>query len=135
VSEENVEIVRQIYAHWTRGDFRSGVNVFDPDIEFEIDGSVNPSGGIRVRGVAEMSKVWRETLSGWADFRVGEIIRLIETNNDVIAINRLQGRGPRSGIVVDQADRAGIFTFRDGRISRLRLTTATAALKTAGLSE
>ena len=135
MSEENIKIVRQLYEYWTRGDFRSGLEVFDPEIEFEVDASVTPSGRVNVRGLAEMGKAWRETLSGWGDFRVGEIIRLVETADGVIALNRLQGRGRLSGIVVDQPDRAAIFTFRDGRIVRLRLTTATEAVEAAGLSE
>jgi hypothetical protein len=47
----------------------------------------------------------------------------------------MRGRGRGSGIVIDQADRAAIFTFRNGRIVRLRLTTATEALEAAGLRE
>jgi ketosteroid isomerase-like protein len=135
MSEENVEVVRQLFEHWTRGDFRGGAEAFDPNVEYEVDASVTMVGAVHVRGVEEMGKAWRENLSGWADFRVGEIIRLIETDGDVIAINRLQGRGRRSGIVIDQADRAAIFTFRNSRIVRLRLTTATEALEAAGLSE
>jgi ketosteroid isomerase-like protein len=135
MSRENVEVVRQIYESWTRGDFRGGVEAFDPDIEFEMDASVTMSGPVKVRGLAEMGTAWRESLSGWGDFRVGEIIRLVETEDGVIAFNRLQGRGRRSGIVIDQPDRAAIFTFRNGRIVRLRLTTATEALEAAGLSE
>ena len=80
-------------------------------------------GAVQVRGLAAMGKAWRENLSGWGDFRVGEIIRLVESENVVIAINRMQGRGRRSGIVVDQPDRAAIFTFGNSRIVRLRLTT------------
>ena len=135
MSQENVEVVRRLFEYWTRGDFRSGLEAFDQDVEFEIDASVTPHGRVNARGLAEMGRAWSETLSGWADFRVGEIIRLVETDDGVIAFNRLQGRGRRSGIVVDQPDRAGMFTFRDGRIVRLRLTTATEALEAAGLSE
>ena len=135
MSRENVEIVRQLYEYWTRGDFRSGVEVFDPDIEFEIDESVTMGGAVKVRGLAEMGKAWRENLSGWGDFRVGEITRLVETDDGVIAFNRLEGRGRRSGIVVDQSDRAAIFRFRNNRIVGLRLTTATGAIEAAGLSE
>ena len=135
MTQENVEIVRRIYGYWTRGDFRSGTEAFDPDIEFEIDASVSLSGPVKVRGLAEMGKAWREALSGWGDFRVGEITRLVETDHGVIAFNRLEGRGRRSGIVVDQSDRAAMFRFRNNRIVGLRLTTATEALEAAGLSE
>ena len=135
MSQENLEIVRRVYGYWTRGDFRSGIEAFDPDVEFEIDATANLTGPVKVRGLAEMGKAWRESLSGWGDFRVGEMARLVEIDDGVIAFNRLEGRGRRSGIVVDQSDRAAIFRFRNNRIVGLRLTTATEAIEAAGLSE
>jgi ketosteroid isomerase-like protein len=135
MSRENVEIVRGLYEHWIRGDFRSGVvEAFDPDIEFEIDPMVAAS-PVKVRGLAAMGKAWRENLSGWGDFRVGEIDQLVETEDGVVVFNRLQGRGRRSGAVVEQPDRAAIFTFRDRRIVRLRLTNRANGLEAAGLRE
>jgi ketosteroid isomerase-like protein len=135
MSQENVEIVRRLYEYWVRGDFRSGVDeAVDPDIEFVIDPTVSTS-PVQVRGLAAMGQAWRENLSGWGDFRVGEIDQLVETENGVIVFNRLQGRGRRSGAVVEQPDRAAIFTFRDHRIVRLRLANRAAGLEAAGLSE
>jgi ketosteroid isomerase-like protein len=136
MSQENVEIVRRLYEYWTRGDFRSGVEeAFDPNVEFGVDATVATTPAVKVRGLAEMAKVWRETLSGWGDFRVGKIDRLVEKGDQVIVFNRLQGRGRRSGAVVEQPDRAAIFTFRDQRVVRLRLTNRAGGLQAAGLSE
>lgn len=133
MSQEYEEIVRRLFEFWTRGDFRSGIEFFDPQIEFEMDASVTPFGQVKVRGVAEMRSAWRENLSGWGDLRVGGITRLVETEGNVVAFTRLQGRGRRSGIVIDQPDRAAIFTFRENRIARLRLTNVAEALEVAGL--
>jgi ketosteroid isomerase-like protein len=135
MSQENVEVVRRLYEYWIRGDFRSGVvEAFDPDIEFQVDPVVATS-PVKVRGLAAMGKAWRENLSGWGDFRVGEIDQLVETEDGVVVFNRLQGRGRRSGAVVEQPDRAAIFTFRDRRIVRLRLTNRAAGLEAAALRE
>ncbi len=35
MSQENVEIVRGIYAEWERGNMKAGVEVLDPEIAFE----------------------------------------------------------------------------------------------------
>jgi ketosteroid isomerase-like protein len=134
MSEENVEIVRRLYERWVRGDFRTGNEAFDPNVEFEVDAVVTPTRA-KVRGLAAMGQVWRENLEGWGDLRVGEIDRLVESKDRVIVFNRLQGRGRRSGAVVEQPDRAAIFTFRDGRIVGLRLTNRAGGLEAAGLSE
>jgi ketosteroid isomerase-like protein len=134
MSRENVDIVRRLYEHWLRGDFRAGTEAFDPDLDFEIDPAV-AAAPVKVRGIAAMGQVWRENLEGWGDFRVGEIDQLVENEDRVIVFNRLQGRGRRSGAVVEQPDRAAIFTFRDGRIVSLRLTNRAGGLEAAGLSE
>ena len=38
MSQENVEIVRELYAGWVRGDFSVGREHFDPDVEFATSG-------------------------------------------------------------------------------------------------
>jgi ketosteroid isomerase-like protein len=134
MSQENVEIVRRLYEYWVRGDFRTGIEVFDPNVEYEVDAVVSATPA-KVRGLAAMGQVWRENMEGWADLRVGEIARLVENEDQVIVFNRLQGRGRRSGVVVEQPDRAAIFTFRDGRIVGLRLTNRAGGLEAAGLRE
>lgn len=82
-----------------------------------------------------MRKAFRENLSGWGDFRVGEIEQLVETEDGVVAFNRLRARGRLSGAIVEQPDRAAIFEFRDRRIVRLRLTNRVGGLEAAGLRE
>jgi ketosteroid isomerase-like protein len=134
MSQENVEVVRRLYEFWARGDFRSGVEVFDPDVEFEMDSTVHTT-PVKVRGLAEMAKTWRENLSGFGDLRVGEIDRLVENGDQVIVFSRVQGRGRRSGAIVEERDRVAIFTFRDQRIVRLRLTNQAGGVEAAGLSE
>lgn len=99
------------------------------------DGAKPVGGAVKVRGLEAMRDAWREILSGWGDLRVGGLTRLVETADSVISLNPMRGRGRGSGIVIDQADRAAIFTFREGHIVGLRLTTATEALEVAGLRE
>ena len=134
MSQENVEVVRRLYEFWARGDFRSGVEAFDPDVEFEMDPTV-ATAPVKARGLAEMAKAWREQLSGFGDLRVGEIDRLVENSRQVIVFSRVQGRGRRSGAIVEEPDRAAIFTFRDQRIVCLRLTNQAGGLEAAGLSK
>ena len=133
MSEENAQTVRRLYERWMQGDF-SSVEAFDPNVDFQLDASVTPS-PVRVQGISAMGQAWRENMSGFGDFRVGEMDQLVESGDRIIVFNRLQARGRRSGAVVEQADRAAIFTFRDGRITSLRLTNRAAGLEAAGLRE
>ena len=62
---ENLELVRSILAEWERGDFRS-VDWADPQIEYAI---VDEPGSQVGRGVAAMTRTWREFLTAWEDYR------------------------------------------------------------------
>jgi ketosteroid isomerase-like protein len=131
---ENVEIVRELYAGWSEGDFRVGLEHFADDLRFVVDGAVSPSPG-EWRGIEGMRKAWRENLSGWEGYRTGEIEHLLDSGDRVVAFHRLHGRGKQSGVEVDSRVWAAVFTFRDGKIVRLQTTDARGALDAVGLAE
>jgi len=66
MSQENVELVRSIYAAWERGDY-SSAEWAHPEIEYvSADG---PAPG-RSTGLAGMAGVFSEWLSAWEEWRV-----------------------------------------------------------------
>ncbi len=134
MSEENVEIVRRLYGRWLQGDFSVGSDDWDPDIEFVVD---LPGGVERyeARGVEAMSRIWRSQLEAWEQLEVGKIEKLIDAGEHIVVLNSLWGRGRHSGAEVTAADRGAVFTFLDGKVVRLFLTTRERALEAAGLSE
>lgn len=134
VPRENVEVVRELFASWTEGDFRAGIDAFDAEMRFVVDSAVSPSPG-EWRGVEAMRTAWRENLNVWEDYRAGPIEHLLESGDHVAAFNRLHGRGKRSGLETDSGLRAAVFTFRDGRIVQLLLTDLPGALDAVGLRE
>jgi ketosteroid isomerase-like protein len=129
MSEENVEVVRSISAHWARGDYAS-VDWADPDIELVgADGTV-------ARGINELGKTWAEFLEAWDDFAtVAE--EIVDAGDDrVLVWVRFRGRGRGSGTPVADFSGAQVFTLREGKVVRLELFTNRAkALEAAGLSE
>jgi ketosteroid isomerase-like protein len=134
MSRENAEIVRLIYKEWGKGDFGNR-EPFDEDLDFEMSGWVMiQSDPIKARGIDGMAGVWREVLRGWDDFRTGPIEELIEAGDQIVVFSRLVGRGRRSGVEVD-ARRGAVFTFREGKITRLFLADREEALEAAGLSD
>jgi ketosteroid isomerase-like protein len=133
MSQENVEIVRRVFDGWIHGDFDAGADVWDPDIEFVMDASVGPSPSI-ARGVRAMGRAWRDYIDVFEHLQVGQVQRLIEVGDQVVVLNRLEGRGKFSGAHVT-ADRGAVFTFRDHRVVRLFLTTREEALEAVGLPE
>ena len=82
MSEENVEVVRQVLEHWARGDL-TFADSFDPEIEFsrtggEVDGVALEG---RYRGLEAMWAATVEWLRGFDDLRV-ESERVIELADD-----------------------------------------------------
>jgi ketosteroid isomerase-like protein len=128
MSQENVEIVRSIYADWERGDF-SNIDWADADIEFQIPNE-QP-----VRGVGAMGRRWGEWLRAWDNVAVSP-----ETFHDrgdrVVGVHSFRGQGKRSGIPARDFSVACVFTLRDGKVVRLILySNKNDALKAAGLRE
>jgi ketosteroid isomerase-like protein len=88
MSQENVEIVRSVYAGWSRGDFSEG-DAFDPQVEFEMVDW--PEAGSS-RGLDAMRRTWRGALSAWEDFRAepGEFLAI---GDQVVVLTHVCARG------------------------------------------
>lgn len=134
MSRNEVEVVRRIYEEWSQGDF-SNREPFDARVDFEMSGWVLlTSDPIRARGVDGMAGVWREVLRSWDNFRTGPIEELIEAGDQIVVVSRLVARGRLSGVEVD-ARRAAVFTFEEGKVTRLLLASPEEALEAVGMTE
>jgi ketosteroid isomerase-like protein len=115
VSKENVELVRRVYEGWARGDF-SQIDAFHPEIDFEM---VDWPHQTRARGIEEMWRTWRGTLTAWDDFRAVPL-EYVDCGSKVLVINQIEGSGKESGAEVS-AQTATVWTLEDGRVVRLAL--------------
>ena len=66
MSQENVELVRSMYAAWKRGDWTS-VDWAHPEMEMVFADGPAPASWT---GSASVSDGWRDFLSAWEEFRV-----------------------------------------------------------------
>ena len=133
MSQENVEIVRRIYARWSEGDFSIGTDVFDPDIEYAHYFGPDVAEG---RGVEEMARAFRDYLGNWAEWRTGEIKEVVESGETLVVFHRLFARGKHSQADVEIMDAACAFTFRNGKIVRMVPgNSRRKVLEAVGLSE
>jgi ketosteroid isomerase-like protein len=125
MSEENVEIVRLVYEGWARGDFSEG-EAFHPEVEFEMVDWPEP---VRSRGVEEMQRMWRTTLSAWDDFRA-QPDDFVDYGDNVLVLNSIRARGKGSGAEVS-AQTATVWTLKAGKVVRLSLYWDTARARDA----
>ena len=113
MSQENLHLVRSIFATWERGDY-SSAEWAHPDIETVIADGPAPGSWT---GVAGMAEAWRDFLSAWAEFRV-EAEEYRELDDSVLVLTYASGRGRTSGVQIT-GQRANLFRVRDGKVKSL----------------
>ena len=132
MSEENVEVVRSIYAEWARGNFWTGDHL-DPDVRFTW---VNPILAPRpeTRGLAELSEGMREFLKAWEGL-TATAEQIMDAGDHVVALEVWRGRGKASGVSTD-VRQASVWTLARGKVTAVVVyADRAAALEAAGLSE
>ena len=116
MSQENVEIVRSIYAGLERGDFGSA-EWADPEIEYVMVDGPHPGSWT---GLVDMATAARGWLSLWEGYRIeAEEYRELDDERVLVLIRR-SGRGKSSGLDLGQLATRGaqLFHVRDGKVAR-----------------
>jgi ketosteroid isomerase-like protein len=128
MSQENVEIVRRIFARWAKGDFRS-TDHFDPAVETHW---VSPDETVTY-GLEALGASWAEWLEPW-DHLTMEAEELFDAGDRVVANGVIRARGHASGVETEWST-AMVLTLRDGEVVRLDAfgSDRDAALEAAGL--
>ena len=116
MSQENLDLVRSLYAAWERGDF-SSVEWAHPDIEYVMPDGPTPGSWT---GVAGMAEAWLTFLSVWTDFRTSADEYRELDDERVLVLARFSGRGKTSGVKLEQmhAEGAALFHIRAGKVTR-----------------
>ena len=134
MSEENVEIVRNAFAAFERGDIEGVLRLCDEDIVItqppDLPGVSPEQRGHR--GVLEALAIWPEQ---WDEYRI-ELLRVdAAPGGKVFVAQRSSGRRKQSGVEVNM-DFSFVFTVHEGKISEWRLfMQEEQAVEAAGLSE
>ena len=145
MSEENVEVVRQVFelfrnrdstaeSGFGEADFSRAAELFDVDLE--LDATRIPMSDLRGvhRGPTEVRDFWRRWLEPWQSHDVE--VELTDAGDRVLAEIKQTMRGKGSGIEVEFPPAWQVFTLRQGRIVRQALFLDEAeAREAAGLAE
>jgi ketosteroid isomerase-like protein len=117
MSQENLEVVRGIYADWARGEF-GATGWANADIEFVFDGGPSPG---TWTGLADTAHAMRDFISAWSDFQVrAEEFRELD-NERVLVLSTLNGSGKTSGLSLGEmrSEKCELFQIRGGKVVRL----------------
>ena len=136
MSQENVELVRELLEAFARRDHERAFDFYDPDIVWEdLASPVEDARGV-YHGHEGVRAYWREWLSAWRDleFEIGDVR---SAGEEVVALIRNQRQwGRHSGIETEMPPYGLVFTVRRGKVVRWRsYPDQESALAAAGLLE
>ena len=131
MSQENVEIVRQLYEAFDRGDAEVALTYFDAavvmDASHRVDGRIG-------HGQRELISILAEWLGAWDDWRE-EIEEVRDLGDRVLVTSTQRARGKGSGIEWENRF-AMLYELQSGKITRWTIyDDLREALEAAGLSE
>jgi ketosteroid isomerase-like protein len=128
MSQENVDLVGEMYAAFHGGDAARALSYFDDDVVVDATARVDAGMG---RGRDELSRIIGQWLATFDDWR--EEIEEIRDLGDRVYVLALQGgRGKDSGIEAESRY-AVLYEVRDRAITRMTLYREPAeALRAAG---
>jgi ketosteroid isomerase-like protein len=133
MSEQNVEIVRQVYLCVNQRRWDGMANLLDPAVaQYGTVGGLDE--GTVVHGVSEIRQLYEREAEAWDRQRIHPE-RLIDAGNRVVVFQREFQRGRGSGLELE-VETASVIDLRDGRVVRIQgYMDRAAALRAAGLSE
>jgi ketosteroid isomerase-like protein len=133
MSQENVEIVKQLTDAFHQRDIDAFAQLTTADVEWEPVFAAQVEGSV-YRGRAGIEEFLRELSETWDEFRpVPDDYR--DLGNRVLGLGRLRAQGRNSGAAID-APWAGIFDFRETKVFRIRTyLDHPEALKAVGLED
>jgi ketosteroid isomerase-like protein len=133
MSEENVEIVRELMDAFSRKDYERVMHALAPDVEMVSPQDLTGGGAVG-RGHDETSKLMGGFLDAWTDYH-HEVRSLVDCGDVVLAEGWQTAKGRESGVEVSEAIYT-VFTVGEGKVVALRIYRDRAeARKAAGLSD
>ena len=128
MSQEKVEVVRAIYDAFNRGDTDAILELVDPAVSVEdravIDGATYEGRDGALRFLAFQAEAFNA--------HSVELEELVDTTDEIVAVIRLRGEGPRSGVPLEGRF-SHVWEVAGGTVRRLRVyVTKQEALEAAG---
>jgi len=134
VSEENVEIVRRVYAALNERDFDSLLKLSDPDGVFDFSRSIGPQKGV-YRGPEEFRRFASDFFDAFELYEATPVEVGVGPHGHIVVRQHVRAKGRGSGLEWENnPDAAFVFEIRDGKIFSTTLYQhRSEALKAVGL--
>jgi len=124
-----LEVIRELYAHWERGDFTYS-KAFAEDYVWKAGDAIESG---EFKGLAEVREAWRAWLQAWDGFSVEAEEVIPGSDGRYVVMQLFRGKGKASGLESEERS-AAVLTMRDGLIARAEgFWDRDAALQAAGV--
>ena len=107
-----VEVLKDVYREWGRGNYRAGIELYDPELTLEVHSPI-PEAGV-YEGVAALQRYMKDFLGTWQDYEIRADD--IAEEGDIVLVHVHHG-GRASGVPVE-ADFVTAWTFDGDRVVR-----------------
>jgi ketosteroid isomerase-like protein len=132
MSQENVETVRALFAHYAKRDIDAVINTVVDDVEVRPALVGGPEGTV-YRGKDGFRRFLADVEAAWEEWQI-EIDELRDLGDTVLTLGRVRARA-RDGMTLE-ARAAWVCDMRDGKVAHFRsFTSPIEALEAVGLSE
>jgi ketosteroid isomerase-like protein len=133
MSQENVEIVREVMGAWNRRDLERMNEICSEEMEW-VPANPGALEGTVYRGRAEVLKGWETTWETWEEFQFEER-ETRDLGDSVLWLGSVRARGRASDVALDQ-EISNYISLRDGKIIRsMSFLSWQQGLEAAGLAE
>jgi ketosteroid isomerase-like protein len=134
MSQENVEVVKEMNAALNRGDIDDALTHYAPDAEVR-DLANGPDQPTLVRGTDQVREIWALWTAAFDELHA-DVEEFLDAGSAVICASHWIGRGKTSGMSID-GRQFDVFELRDRKIIRaiLGCKSKVEALEAVGLSE
>jgi ketosteroid isomerase-like protein len=134
MSQDNVEIVRQAWDAWLRGELPRLFDHFDADVVWDTSHFRNWPEPV-YRGRAGVERFLGEWLAVWDEYEMRVDGLVAGPDGRVVSLIHHRGKGRESGLPLDMR-MAQVTTIRDGKITRVdNYDDRAEALESVGLRE
>ena len=134
MSQENVQIIRELNDAFNRRDYAAVLDAIDPEVEWHPPPDI-PNAAVAIGREALIAN-FQDWFGAWEDYRSVPEEILEGADDAVVLCARESARGKGSGIEMRSRRIFGVFQLRDGKVGRQRaFLDRDGALRAAGLRE